>query len=75
MPRPPKVSEAVAPQKFDPASLSQEDQEAVVELYLGVHPKYYIYEGLGLRVNEWAMNHDRIYFNGFKPHRRELGIG
>jgi len=59
--------------KFNPASLPIEAQEAVVEHYMGVHPKYYIYEGLGLKVNEWEMNHDRIYFNGFKPHLRELG--
>ena len=68
-----KTEKVVSPKKFNAASLSQEEQEAVVEFYLGVHPKYYIYEGLGLRVNEWAMNHDRIYFNGFKPHLRELG--
>ena len=68
-----KTKKTTSPKKFDPASLSVEDQEAVVEHYLGVHPKYYIYEGLGLRVNEWVMNHDRKYFNGFIPHLKELG--
>lgn len=63
----------VRPKVFDPASLSDKELEAAVEFYLGVHPKYYIYEGLGLRVNEWEMNHDRKAFNGFKPHLKQLG--
>lgn len=60
------------PIKFNPASLSKADQEAVVEFYMGVHPKYYIYEGLGLRVNEWLMRSEKNHFNGFKPHMEEL---
>jgi len=71
MPRPKKEDMA---EMFDPASLTDEQQGAVIEHYLGVHPKYFIYEGIGLRVDIWRLNTDRKHFNGFLPHQRELGI-
>ena len=58
---------------FDPKDLSLEQQEAVVAEYLGVHPKYFVYKGLNLQPDIWNMEHDGFYFNGFKPHLRELG--
>lgn len=66
---------ASPPKELDPASLSQEDQEAVVEFYMGCHPKYYVYQGLQLNVDIYSMNRDGVKgFNGFKPHKRQLGI-
>ena len=61
--------------KFDPASLSLEDQGAVVEHYMGCHPKYYVYEGHKLKVDLWKMEHNGIYWGGyFKPHAKELNL-
>ena len=77
MPRPKSEKPQVAVQeveKFDPASLTAEQQEAVVELYLGVHPKFFVYRGTGLNVDIWNLNMAGKQFNGFKPHLRELGI-
>lgn len=69
-----EVVSDVAPQMFDPASLTAEQQEAVIEHYLGAHPKYFIYEGIGLKVDIWGLNHDGKPFNGFIPHQKQLGI-
>jgi len=74
-----EVKEAV----FDPASLTIEQQEAVVEQYFGVNPRYFIYEGLAVRLNHSRFEadernrqkaadlagekYDRKAFNGWKP--------
>ena len=47
--------------------------EEYVEEYLGVHPQYFIYEGLSLKVDVWKLEHDGKHFNGFLPHLKELG--
>lgn len=61
--------------QFDPAALSKEQQAAVVELYLGVHPKYFVYQGLQIGLNLGLMQIDGVGgFNGFKPHKEELGV-
>jgi hypothetical protein len=60
--------------KFNPASLSKEEQEAVIEHYLGVHPKYFVYRGIDLSVDIYNLNLDRKTFNGFLPHLKQLGI-
>jgi hypothetical protein len=70
---------AVAKKKFDPASLSVEDQEAVIELYLGIHPRYFVYrnsqQGLpGLEVDIYTSRRDRKDFNGFLPNLKKMGI-
>lgn len=62
---------------FNPASLSIEEQEAVVEHYLGLHPKYYVYEG-GFIINvthnmPWIAQQG-VDFNGFKPALKEQGV-
>ena len=59
--------------KFDPKDLSPEEQELVVEEYLGVHPRYFVYKALNLQPDIWRLEHDKQYFNGWKPHLRELG--
>ena len=60
--------------KFDPASLSEEEQDAVVERRLGVHPKYFVYQGISLTVDIYNLNLDHKHFNGFLPHLKQLGI-
>lgn len=66
------------PAPFDPKKLTIEQQEAVVEEYLGVHPDYFLYEGLNIKLNfsrYEAMNRikaektgePRVWFNGWKP--------
>ena len=56
---------------FDPASLSKGEQALVVEHYLGVHPKYFVYEGLKVNVDIWNMEYDKKHFNGWKPQLEE----
>lgn len=75
MARPKKVTadvqemepEAVAGSNFDPASLSLEEQEAVVAYYLGVHPRYFLYSGLNIKLNMGKFSFDKHAFNGWKP--------
>jgi len=57
--------------KLNPASLSKEDQEAVVEYYLGVHPKYFNYFGTRIEIDIW--NFSDTTFQGFKPFLKEIG--
>jgi hypothetical protein len=53
--------------KFNPSSLSKEQQEAVVELYLGVHPQYFLYKGLNVQLNHGKFRRAGLAFNGWKP--------
>ena len=68
--------------EFDPKSLTKEQQEEVVKEYLGVHPKYFIYEGLAVKLNfglyssemrnlEKETGKPREWFNGWKPNLRK----
>jgi len=60
--------------KFNPASLSQKEQEAVIELYLGLHPEYFIYDdALSLRADIDRAHLDKKNFNGFRPMMRRMG--
>ena len=54
--------------------LTEEQKAAIVEEYLGVHPKYFIYAGHQIAVNTGQLNLEGKQFNGFLPHLRELGI-
>ena len=69
-----EVKKAAASKKFDPASLSYEEAGLVLENFLGVHPKYFIYESGQIKLNQWAMVADKIFFNGFLPHQIERGF-
>ena len=61
--------------EFNPASLTQEEIEAVVEHYLGVHPRYLVYPtSVNINVDVWNMRRDRKNFNGFLPKLREMMI-
>ncbi len=54
--------------KIDPASMSKQDIEAVVEYYFGIHPRYFIFaDGLNLTVNEHVALAEGYHFPGFKP--------
>lgn len=59
--------------KQKPKSKPKKSIEDYVEKYLGVHPRYFIYEGLGLKVDIWKLEHDGKNFRGFIPHLKELG--
>jgi hypothetical protein len=80
MPKEVEVKQAGAAKlaAFDPASLSTEQQELVVEEFLGYHPKYFIYSGLNVQLNfgrfeaeerriAKATGEPRKAFNGWKP--------
>lgn len=60
--------------KFDPKKLTIEQQEAVVEEYLGVHPKYFLYEGLAVRLNHGRFTHEGNAFNGWKPNPKKYSV-
>lgn len=56
--------------EFNPKLLTKEQLEACVEEYLGLHPKYFVYEGvfvINVTSNLWRITADRVNFNGFKP--------
>ncbi|KPK95797.1 hypothetical protein AMJ80_03545 [bacterium SM23_31] len=57
--------------KFDPASLTEKQQEAVVEYYLGVHPRYFRYWGTTINLDIY--NFKDKNFKGFKPQLKEMG--
>ena len=40
--------------------------EDIVADYLGVHPKYLLYEGAKIKVDSWSYEHDGLRFNGWK---------
>lgn len=54
-------------QKFNPASLSKEDQEAVIEHYLGAHPKFFVYWGNVIEMDIHNSHREGNKFNGFLP--------
>ena len=67
---------------FDPAKLTIEQQEMVVEEYLGYHPKYFLYVGNKILFNESRFSHEerskieknggnRKWFNGWKPNKKK----
>lgn len=71
-------SGAVSTAKFDPKKLTILEQEAVLEEYLGYHPKYFMYQGLSIKLNHSRFEaeqrriaketgDDRLWFNGWKP--------
>ena len=43
------------------------DKEQIVADFLGVHPKYFIYEGHTIRFDNWAFEHDGHRFNCWNP--------
>lgn len=68
--------------EFNPAALSLEQQEAVVEEYLGINPRYFLYEGLSIKLNLSRFEYDnrvehektgkpREWFNGWKPNKKK----
>lgn len=69
MPVKTKIEPKVEPKKFDPADLSKEQLEACVEEYLGIHPRYFLYEGLQVKLNFGLFNYEKNVFNGWKPAR------
>jgi hypothetical protein len=55
------------PKGFDPSALSLEEQAAVVEEFLGVHPRYFLYKGLNIQLNHGKFRFEGHAFNGWKP--------
>lgn len=64
--------------KFDPASLSIEEQEAVIEHYLGLHPRYFVYKptevGPAIICDVHKLMMAGETFTLFKPQAEEYGI-
>jgi len=56
-----------------PRKLSDEDKAKIVEEYLGVHPKYFVYEGQKIKVDIWNMERDGKLWRDWTPHLKELG--
>jgi len=49
-------------------TLTKDEIESVVEQYLGIHPKYLIFEGGQIiKVNLHQAAHQGVNFPGFKP--------
>ena len=76
-----KKSGAVKPAPFDPSKLTKEQQELVVKEYLGVHPRFFLYDGLQIKLNHSRFEAEnrteaertgkpRVWFNGWKPKLR-----
>ena len=61
------------PKNVPKAKLSDEEKALIVEEYLGVHPKYFVYTGLQIGLDIWTLEHDGKHFNGYLPHLKELG--
>ena len=62
--------------KFDPSSLTEEQQAMVVEQYLGVHPKYMLIEKNKVKINHGRMKADgvdRYGEKGWRNLQRMLG--
>lgn len=52
--------------KFDPAKLTKEQQEAVVEHVLGLHPKYFVFAGLEITPDMYRLAKDGKSFTAWK---------
>lgn len=66
----PSAASSVAGDKGPKVPKLTEAQKAlVVEDFLGVHPKYFTYEGLKIKVDAYLMAHHGVAFNGFKQQK------
>ena len=50
--------------------LTDQEKEDIVAEYLGVHPRYFIYEGAKITINNWQFEHDGNRFNGWAPDKK-----
>jgi hypothetical protein len=69
-----KVFEEPVEQPEPVKVLTDEEKALIVEEYLGVHPKYFIYTGNQITVNDFLVAREGKHFNGFLPHLKELGM-
>lgn len=56
---------AVKSAPFKPEKLTVEQQELVVEHYIGIHPKYFWYRGASIDVDQYKLSRDGISWTGF----------
>jgi len=56
---------AVKAAPFNIEDLTKEQQEAVVEKFIGIHPKFYIYEGISIKMNVYLMAREGKNWTGF----------
>ena len=61
------------PRKFDPASLTQEQRDQVVELEFGVHPQYMNFTYNEIQVDLWRLEHAGGRFDGFRQWLKQMG--
>ena len=55
-------------------NLTIEEQEQVIEKYLGVNPRYFIYRGISLEVDIYNNRRAGNKFNGFLPDLKAKGM-
>ena len=53
-----------------PAPLTIEEKENIVEEYLGVHPRYFLYSGNNIKLNTGMHRFDGFHFNGWAPNKK-----
>jgi len=47
------------------AALSKEEKEAIAAEVIGVHPKYFVYNGTEIKINVYKMAQDGVNWSGF----------
>ena len=58
--------EVIKKEVSKPKPLTEDEKAQVVLEYLGVHPKYFIYEGQQIKIDIWTMQHDGINWRGWR---------
>ena len=53
--------------------LTQDEKDAIIEEYLGVHPKHLLFTNNEVTVDLWKLEHDGKRFDGFMPYRKAVG--
>ena len=57
----------------NPKPLTEDEKAQVVQEYLGVHPKYFIYEGQQVKIDIWSMEHEGINWRGWRIEEMRRG--
>ncbi len=61
-----EVKKAVSKAKSKPNGLTEDQKAKIVEEYLGVHPRYFLYSGQTIRVNIWTHERDGNNWRGWR---------
>ena len=63
----------IVPDDTPQVFLSQDEKDAIIEEYLGVHPKHLLFTNNEVTVDLWKLEHDGKRFDGFMPYRKSVG--